>query len=71
MMMMMMMESLKKSSLEDILRLRGDTDFPDKRYNHAIEMFWGEYPNGEVRKRPRTLDGIAYPSSRKSRNNHS
>ena len=60
-------QSLKNSSLEDILRLRCDTDFSDERYNHAIEMFWGEYPNGEVRKRPWRLDGIAYPSSRKSR----
>ena len=59
-------QSLKNDTLEDILRLRSDMDFKADRYDHAIEMFLAEYPNGEVRKRARRLDGHNYPEKRKS-----
>ena len=42
-------------------------DFSPSRYDHAIELFLSEYPNGEIRKRPRHLDGHNYPKKRKSR----
>ena len=59
-------QSLKNNTLEDILRLRSDMNFSASKYDHAIEMFLAEYPNGEVRKRPCHLDGHNYPTKRKS-----
>ena len=61
--------SLKNSTLESLLRLRSDRDFAEERYEHAINMFLTEYPNGQVRKRPRHLDGHSYPSKRKAPSN--
>ena len=59
-------QSLSNDMLEDILRLRCDSDFTESRYTHAVEMFLGEYPNGEVRKRSRRLGGHNYPKKRKN-----
>ena len=53
--------------MEDILRLRPDMDYKPSKYDHAIELFLSEYPNGDVRKRGRHLDGHNYPEKRKSR----
>ena len=53
--------------MEDILRLRSDMDYKPSKYDHAIELFLSEYPNGDVRKRGRHLDGHSYPEKRKSR----
>ena len=61
--------SLKNSTLESLLRLRSDRDFAEERYEHAINIFLTEYPNGQVRKLPRHLDGHSYPSKRKAPSN--
>ena len=42
-------------------------DYKPSKYDHAIELFLSEYPNGDVRKRGRHLDGHSYPEKRKSR----
>ena len=42
-------------------------DYKPIKYDHAIELFLSEYPNGDVRKRGRHLDGHNYPEKRKSR----
>ena len=42
-------------------------DYKPSNYNHATELFLSEYPNGDVRKRGRHLDGHNYPEKRKSR----
>ena len=57
---------LKNDTLEDILRLRSDMDYKPSKYDHAIELFLSEYPNGDVRKRGRHLDGHNYPEKQKS-----
>ena len=56
---------LKNDTLEDILRLRSDMDYKPSKYDHAIELFLSEYPNGDVRKRGRHLDGHNYPKNEK------
>ena len=43
-------------------------NFSASRYDHAIEMFLAECPNGEVRKKPCHLDKHKYPDKRKSCN---
>ena len=58
-------QSFKNESLENVLRLRCDRDFSEGRYEHAVEMFLTEHPNGEIRKQPRRVDGHAYPNQRK------
>ena len=60
-------QSLKNDTLKDILRLRSDMNYKPSKYNHAIKLFLSEYPNGDVRKRGRRLDGHNYPKKRKSR----
>ena len=57
---------LKNDTLEDILRLRSDMDYKPSKYNHVIELFLSEYPNGDLRKRGRHLDGHNYPKKWKS-----
>ena len=42
-------------------------DYKPSKYDHAIELFLSEYPNGDVRKRGRHLDGHYYPKKRRSR----
>ena len=56
---------LKNDTLEDILRLRSDMDYKPSKYDHATELFLTEYPNGDVRKRGRHLDGHNYPKNEK------
>ena len=41
-------EKLLKKTLENILIMRGDTDYSDERYCDVIEMFLKEYPDGTV-----------------------
>ena len=60
-------QSLKNDTLEDILRLRSGMDYKPSKYDHANELFLSEYPNGDMRKRGRRLDGRNYPEKRKSR----
>lgn len=60
-------QSFKNKQLENILRMRCDRDFSPDRYNHAIELFLNEHPNGEIRERRRRVDGHEYPCKRKSR----
>lgn len=57
-------QSQDNSTLESILRLRCDNNYSEERYKHAIDLFLREYPNGEVRKRSRRLDGHVYPKKR-------
>lgn len=58
--------SLSNTSLEDILRLRNDSDHDPQRYKHAVDLFLTVYPDGTtVRKRARRPDGHRYPSKRK------
>ena len=59
-------QSVKNNTLEDILCLRSDMDYKPSKYDHAIEFFLSEYPNSDVRKRGRYLDGHNYPEKRKS-----
>ena len=42
-------------------------DYKPSKYDHAIELLLSEYPNGDVRKKGRHLDGHNYPEKRKSR----
>ena len=57
---------LKNNTLEDILHLRSDMDYKPSKYDYAIELFLSKYPNGNVRKRGRHLDGHNYPEKRQS-----
>ena len=41
-------------------------EYKPSKYDHAIELFLAEYPNGDVRNRGRHLDGHNYPEKRKS-----
>ena len=59
---------LGNDTLELILQLRSDKDFSPERYDHAIELFLSQYPDGTVRKRKRHVDGHTYPSERKKVN---
>ena len=52
-------------TLEPLLQLSLDNVFQAENYDHAIELFLTEYPDGTVRKLTRHLDGHAYPSKRK------
>ena len=42
-------------------------DYKPSKYDHAIELFLSEYPNGDMRKRGRPMVGHNYPKKRKSR----
>lgn len=57
--------SLSNDSLENILRLRNDTDFDPERYKKAVDPFLTVIPDGIVRKRARRPDGHRYPVKRK------
>ena len=59
-------QSFKNENLEHVLRLRCDNNFSDERYEHAIELFLTEHPNGEVRQNPRRVAGHQYPKKRKT-----
>ena len=49
-------QALKNTMIEHILRLRCDQDFSEQRYEHAIDFFLMEYPDGTVRKVNRRVD---------------
>ena len=57
---------LNNSTLEDILRVRGDRDYSDEKYEKAIELFMTNNPDGTERKRTRRPAGHNYPSNRKT-----
>ena len=50
-------QSFKDEGLNDLLRLRTDQNFDAGRYDHAINLFMTEHPNGEIRKHSRRVDG--------------
>ena len=50
--------SLNHETLERILQLRSaGKDYCIETYDHAIDLFLTEFPNGIVRKRPCHVDG--------------
>jgi hypothetical protein len=53
---------LGNDTLELILQLRSDKDFSPERYNHTIELFLSQYPDGTVWKHKRHVNGHTYPS---------
>lgn len=59
---------MKNDTREDNLRLQSDLSFSASWYDHAIEMFVDEYPNGEVWKRSCCLGGHNYSDKRQSCN---
>ena len=60
---------LGNDTLELILQLCNDKNFSSERYDHAIQLFLSQYPDGTVRKRKRRVDGHTYPSERKKKVN--
>ena len=56
---------LSKESLERLLQLYGSKSLESQNFDHAIQLFLTEYPDGSVRKRPRHLNGHNYPTQRK------
>jgi hypothetical protein len=62
--------SLNHETLERILQLRSSRqDYSLESYNHAIDLFLTEYPDGSVQKQGRHVDGHSYPTKRKKGNN--
>ena len=62
--------SLNHETLERILQLRSSRqDYSLESYNHAIDLFLTEYPDGTVRKLGQHVDGHAYPAKWKKGNN--
>ena len=57
--------SLNHQTLERILQLRSaGKDYCIEMYDHAIDLFLTEFPNGIVRKRPRHVDRHNYSKKR-------
>ena len=50
---------LKSHTQEAILRVRGDRNFGNSRYERAIAMFMTQHPNGDLRKSQRRPAGCA------------
>lgn len=50
---------LKSDTQEAILRVRGDRNFGNSRYETAIAMFMTQHPNGDLRKSQRRPAGCA------------
>ena len=48
---------LKNDTQEAILRVRGDRNFGNSRYERAIAMFMTQHPNGDLRKSQRRPAG--------------
>ena len=44
-------------AVENVLQLRLDQDYSPQCYDHVIELFLSEYPDGTVRKGKHRLDG--------------
>ena len=59
-------KQLKNSTLEDILRVTGDHDFSDEKYEKAIELFMTKKQDSTERKCTRRPAGHKYPSNRKT-----
>ena len=57
--------SLSNETLERLLQLRGASNFNPSNYEHAIELFLTEYPDGTTRKRPSHLDGHNFSTEEK------
>ena len=59
--------SLNHQTLERILQLRSaGKDYCIETYDHAINLFLTEFPDGTVRKRPSHVDGHNYSKKRKN-----
>ena len=43
-------QSMNIKTIENVLRLHSDQDYSPQHYDHAIELFLSEYPDGTVRK---------------------
>ena len=52
---------LNNSTLKDILRVRGDHNFSDKKYEKAIELFMTKKQDGREGKHTRQPAGHKYP----------
>ena len=50
---------LKNDTQEAILRVRGDRNFKESRYDRAINTFMAQYPSGDLRKSNRRPGGCA------------
>ena len=50
---------MKNDTQEAILRVRGDRNFKESRYNGAINTFMAQYSNGDLRKSNRRPGGCA------------
>ena len=48
---------MKNDTQEAFLRVRGDNDFSEERYDRAVNMFLNEYPSGDIRLGKRRLAG--------------
>ena len=58
-------QSFKNTGLKNILHLKFDQDMSPDRYDHAIDLFLTEHPNGELRKTPRRVSGYQSTGKRK------
>lgn len=58
--------SLSHETLERLLQLRCDNDYSASNYDHAIDLFISQYPDGTVRKRERRIDGHTYTKKKKT-----
>ena len=50
-------QSMNIKTIENVLRLHSDQDYSPQHYDHAIELFLSEYPDGTVRKGKRRVNG--------------
>ena len=63
--------SFSHQALEQVLQIRQVKDFSVENYDHAIKLFLSIHSNGDVRKRPRLVDGIDYPKNKEGKINTS
>ena len=62
--------SINNETLERILQFCfGTGDYSIEQYDHAVDLFLTEYPDGTLRKKQRQQDGRNYPSKRKKATN--
>ena len=50
-------QSTNIKTIENILWLHSDQDYSPQSYNHAIELFLSEYPDGTLRNGKHQVDG--------------
>ena len=49
--------SLKNDSQAAVFRVRNDRNYKPEHYDRAVDMFLTEFPNGDIRKHARRVDG--------------